>query len=327
MAIKKSCYIVGVEFSLDSIFLSCQIITCQRQIQNESRISIATAFTILKQRDLQVHPWITSNEPKQTQSHAIALVPSTNMNTTNIARPKTPVRSRSHSRNSSLTTSHVDDPQNINFGTASELTGIRTPPTAKAIPLQTPSYSLAGRTKETLRLARERQLESAKKQPAKKTNVPPGSTQWKGATVPSSVTRSRVPTTSSFNPVRTRPITPVSTFRSTTPITPSSPTRHSRQTSSVSATSSPKTPTSIKTTPVGPSTAVRDAIAKAKQAHKAKAAQKTPSIRAKRIDYKNDTSFDEIENPFNLTPGTPPLVVQLRRAIETGRTTGSLPSS
>jgi hypothetical protein len=73
---------------------------------------------------------------------------------------------------------------------------------------------------------------------------------------------------------------------------------------------------------VGPSTAVREAIAKAKQARQAQAAQKTPSMRNRRIDYSQDTSFDEIENPFNITPGTPPLVVQLRRAIETGRTTG-----
>jgi hypothetical protein len=305
------------------------LIACSRQILYECSISNLTAFCQFETEDLQVHPWITLNEPKQRQSHALTLVASASMSTTSMSRPKTPVRTRSHSRNPSLSTAHADDPQNINFGTASELTGIRTPPTAKAIPLQTPSYSLAGRTKESLRLARERQLESVKKQPAaaRKTNVPPGTTQRAGATVLSSVSRSRVTTTSSFNPARIRPITPVSTFRSTTPVTPSSPSRHSRQTSSVSATSSPKTPTSIKTTPVGPSTSVREAIAKAKQAHKAKAAQKTPSMRAKRIDYSNDTSFDEIENPFNLTPGTPPLVVQLRRAIEAGRTTGSLPSS
>jgi hypothetical protein len=69
--------------------------------------------------------------------------------------------------------------------------------------------------------------------------------------------------------------------------------------------------------------AVRDAIKKAKEAHKQKA-QNTPPARAKPIDYTDDTSFDEIDNPFNTGPGTPPLQVQLRRAIEIGRTSGIL---
>jgi hypothetical protein len=66
--------------------------------------------------------------------------------------------------------------------------------------------------------------------------------------------------------------------------------------------------------------AVRDAIKKAKEAHKQKT--NTPPSRARRIDYNDERSFDEIDNPFNTSPGTPPLQAQLRRAIENGRTTG-----
>jgi len=257
-------------------------------------MEIPIATVLSETEDLQIHPWIdlsTLNDPKQTQSHVTSPSQSTSMNSTSVSRPKTPIRTRSHSRNSSLSTSRADD-QNINFGTASELTGIRTPPTAKSIPLQTPSFSLSGRTKESLRLARERQLESLKKQPPgrKTSNVPPGSTQRGNATRSSSVSKPRVTTASSFNPVRPRPITPVSTFRSTTPVTPASPTRHSRATSSASIKSSPKTPTSIKTAPVGPSTAVREAIAKAKQARQAQAAQKTPSMRNRRIASRSPTT-------------------------------------
>jgi hypothetical protein len=66
---------------------------------------------------------------------------------------------------------------------------------------------------------------------------------------------------------------------------------------------------------------VRDAIRKAKEAHKQK--QNTPPVvRSNRVNYTEDTSFDDIYNPFNTSPGTPPIQAQLRRAIESGRTTG-----
>ena len=66
---------------------------------------------------------------------------------------------------------------------------------------------------------------------------------------------------------------------------------------------------------------VRDAIRKAKEAHKQK--QKTPpTIRSTRINYADDTSFDDIYNPFNTSSETHPIQAQLRRSIETGRTTG-----
>jgi hypothetical protein len=250
------------------------------------------------------------------------------MNATSTSRPKTPVRPKTPSHRPLLRSdlSHDDDfdQQTIHFGTASQLTGVTTPPTAKTIPPQTPSYSLSGRTKESLRLARERQLQSAQKT---KTNRPPPksvnsrTTLQNSATFTPSVPRSRVTTTSTFNPSRSRPITPVSTFRPATPTTPISP-RHARQTSTISVTSSPKiTPTTVRKTSAGSSTAVRDAIAKAKEAHKQKA-QKTSPVRTKPIDYTDDASFDEIDNPFNVTPGTPPLQAQLRRAIEIGRTSG-----
>jgi hypothetical protein len=250
------------------------------------------------------------------------------MNTSSTSRTKTPVRSKTSSHQPPRHDLNDDDfDQNIiHFGTASQLTGVTTPPTAKAIPPQTPSYSLSGRTKESLRLARERQLQSAQKP---KTNRPPPksvnsrSTLQNSATFTPSVPRTRVTTASNFNPSRSRPITPVSTFRPSTPTTPISP-RHARQTSTVSVASSPKTtPTAVRKTSAGSSTAVRDAIAKAKEAHKQKVQKKSP-VRTKAIDYTNDASFDEIDNPFNVTPGTPPLQAQLRRSIELGRTSGTI---
>jgi len=73
--------------------------------------------------------------------------------------------------------------------------------------------------------------------------------------------------------------------------------------------------------------AVRDAIVKAKQAHQQKqkkVASAVPSVSARQpIDYSNETSFDDISNPFNVTSGTPPLQAHLRRAIENGRTAGT----
>lgn len=247
------------------------------------------------------------------------------MNATSTSRPKTPARPKTPSSKLASSADHHDDfdyQQTMHFGTASQLTGVTTPPTAKTIPTQTPSYSLASRTKESLRLARERQLQSAQKPSRPVKSVNPRSTLQNSATFTPSVPRSRVTTTSTFNPSRSRPITPVSTFRATTPTTPISPSRHSRQTSTVSVTSSPKTtPTAVRKTSAGSSTAVRDAIAKAKEAHKQKAQKNTP-VRTKPVDYTDDTSFDEIDNPFNVTPGTPPLQAQLRRSIETGRTSG-----
>ena len=75
-------------------------------------------------------------------------------------------------------------------------------------------------------------------------------------------------------------------------------------------------------TSAGSSVAVRDAIKKAKEAHKQKI-QKTPQTPWKRIDYTDETSFDDFDNPFNAGPGTPPLQAHLRRAIEYGRTSGT----
>jgi hypothetical protein len=210
------------------------------------------------------------------------------------------------------------DPFTINFGTVSELAPITTPPTAKTIPAVTPSLSLAERAKESMRLARERQVaESARRppRPPKSTkNVP---SRWNNAPITPSVSKPRAQTATAFNPSRSRASTPVQTHRPSTPTNPSS--RHSRTRSNASLSASPKTtPKSINATP---STAVRDAIAKAKEAHRQKV-QRTPPV-ARRIDYTDDTSFDDIDNPFNVAPGTPPLEAQLRRAIETGRTTGT----
>jgi hypothetical protein len=67
---------------------------------------------------------------------------------------------------------------------------------------------------------------------------------------------------------------------------------------------------------------VRDAIKKAKEAHQQKLRKTTTSVAAKPIDYSDETSFDDISNPFNVSPSTPPRQKQLRHAIETGRTTG-----
>jgi hypothetical protein len=245
------------------------------------------------------------------------------MNASSNERPKTPVRSRSlHSRNApGQTTDLACD--TLNFGTASELTGPTTPPTAKVIPPQTPSFSLSGRTKETLRLARERQLESVRK-PARATKSTTSTSNnvsaLRGnAQIPSSVSRPRVQVNSTFNPSRSRPTTPISSIRASTPTTPVS--RRSKQ-ANISVTSSPNTtPNSVRTTSAGSSMVVRDAIRKAKEAHKQK--QKTPpTVRSNRINYADDTSFDDIYNPFNTSPGTPPMQAQLKRAIETGRTTG-----
>ena len=240
------------------------------------------------------------------------------------SRNKTPLRQTTHSRTSSQTSvPPADDLPTLNFGTASQLSAVTTPPTARTIPPQTPSYTLADRTKETLRLAKERQLASARKTPR-----PPTSTKTtNNATFPRntsqssvSISRPRVQTTSTFNPSRSRPNTPISSIRASTPTTPLSP-RRVQQVGNISATSSPKTtPTSVRTTSAGSSMAVRDAIKKAKEAHKQKT--NTPPSRTRRIDYNDERSFDEIDNPFNISPGTPPLQAQLRRAIENGRTTG-----
>lgn len=66
---------------------------------------------------------------------------------------------------------------------------------------------------------------------------------------------------------------------------------------------------------------VRDAIKKAKEAHQQKLKKSTPP-RARQINYNDETVFDDISNPFNVSPSTPPLQTQLRRAVENGRTTG-----
>ena len=242
------------------------------------------------------------------------------------SRNKSPLRPSAHSRTSSQTSvpRAGDDSPTLNFGTASQLIAVTTPPTARIIPPQTPSYSLAGRTKETLRLAKERQLASARKTPrpptsTKATNNATFSRNNSQSSV--SVSRPRVQTVSTFNPSRSRPNTPISSIRASTPTTPLSPRRLQQIGNSSSTTSSPKTtPTSVRTTSAGSSMAVRDAIKKAKEAHKQKT--NTPPSRARRIDYNDERSFDEIDNPFNTSPGTPPLQAQLRRAIENGRTTG-----
>ena len=240
------------------------------------------------------------------------------MNVSSNTRPKTPVRPKTHSRTPFRSTSR-DDPTEVDFGTASELSGLKTPP-AQVIPPQTPSFSLSGRTKETLRLARERQLESARK-PARATKSTTNnvSLQRPTAQIPSSVSRPRVQTDTAFNPSRSRPTTPVSSIRAATPTTP-----NTKKTANVSVASSPKlTPNSVRTTSAGSSMVVRDAIRKAKEAHKQK--QNTPPVvRSNRVDYNDDTSFDDIYDPFNTSPGTPPIQAQLRRAIENGRTTGTL---
>src|SRR5439155_16280707 len=101
-------------------------------------------------------------------------------------------------------------------------------------------------------------------------------------------------------------------------------TTNTKKNANISVTSSPKTtPNSVRTTSGGSSMVVRDAIRKAKEAHKQK--QNTPPVvRSNRVNYNDDTSFDDIYNPFNTSPGTPPFQAQLRRAIENGRTTGAL---
>jgi hypothetical protein len=243
------------------------------------------------------------------------------MDASSAARPKSPLRQRTHSRTSSQLSSPADDGYGVNFGTPSELARVTTPPSAKTIPTVTPSLTLAERARESMRLARGRHLaESARKPTPRaakpKTNAP--APRFTASFTPS-VSRPRVQSTTPFNTSRSRAGTPVSSHRPSTPSTPTSP-RHSRQLSNASVTASPKT--TPKTANVRPSTAVRDAIAKAKEAHRQKV-QRTPPV-ARRIDYTDERSFEDIENPFNLAPGTPPLQAQLRRAIETARTTGTL---
>lgn len=210
-----------------------------------------------------------------------------------------------------------------NFGTATELTALRTPPSAKVIPGQSPPPTLSGRTRESLRLAREKQAEQARKtpRPAKPTTNNGTSNRF-NANIPSSVSKTRVQAQSTFTPAaKTRPKTPVTTIRAATPSTPTSP-RHALHISSTSVTASPKpTPNPVRVTSAGSSMAVRDAIIKAKEAHQQKVNKTTPT-RSRRINYNDETSFDEISNPFNVSPSTPPLQAQLRRGIENGRTTG-----
>jgi hypothetical protein len=241
------------------------------------------------------------------------------MNASSDARPKGPLRQRMVSGTSLKSSPDDDDPYSINFGTARQLTSITTPPTAKSIPAVTPSLSLAARTKESMRLARERQLEPTRKSArAKSTKKEPA--RWNNAPYTPSVSRPPFQTTTTFNASRSRATTPVSSNR---PTTPSSP-RHTRNLSNASSASPKTTPTAIKLNAT-PSTAVRDAIAKAKEAHKQKV-QRTPPV-ARRIVYSDDQSFDDIDNPFNIAPGTPPMEAQLRRAIETARTTGTTTST
>jgi len=244
-------------------------------------------------------------------------------------RSKTSLRSKTSSRTlavntSSETASSSKASESLNFGTATQLTGMRTPPTSKAIPAQNPSFSLSGRTQETLRLARERHLQEVKKQARTPKPTPKVTAQNRPMLSQPSTSKSRSQTISAFNPSRSRPTTPVLSFRPSTPKTPTSP-RHSRQGSNRSVTASPRsTPNPVRVTSSGSSLAVRDAIKKAREEQKQKV-QKTP--RPRRIDYNDESSFDSIDNPFNTTPGTPPLQAQLRRAIERGRTTGTFPLS
>ena len=211
-----------------------------------------------------------------------------------------------------------------NFGTATELTALSTPPSAKVIPRQSPPHTLSGRTRESLRLAREKQAEQARKtpRPAKATTNNGTSSRF-NANIPSSVSKTRVQAHSTFTPpAKTRPKTPVTTIRAATPSTPTSPRHALHINSSTSVTASPKlTPNPVRVTSAGSSMAVRDAIIKAKEAHQQKVKKTTPT-RSRRINYNDETSFDEISNPFNVAPSTPPLQAQLRRGIENGRTTG-----
>lgn len=241
-------------------------------------------------------------------------------------RQTQPIHSRTQSRDSKHVSSPTrdDDHQQrstLNFGTSSQLIGTTSTPPSKGISPQTPSHSLSGRTRETLaRLTKDRQPQSAQKSHSKPTkststnnafakrNTPPSST-------PASGTRAQQPSASS--PSRSPVRTPVASVRASTPATPSS-----RRTPRTVAASTGNTPTSVRTTSAGSSIAVRDAIRRAKQEHKLRSS--TPPIRNRRIDYTDETSFDDIDNPFNLSPGTPPIQTQLRRAIETGRTTGIL---
>ena len=262
------------------------------------------------------------NDPQTRHSQRVLFVQVSLMDGRSNSRTKTPLRQGTHSRTSSQTSvSRVHDPHTLNFGTASELAAaVTTSPTARTIPPQTPSQSLAGRTMETLRLARERQLASARKtpRPSTSTKATTNNTFLRNNSQSSvSVSKPRVQTTSTFNPWRSPPKTPISSI-------PASTSAHARrvpQVANPSVASSPKTtPTSVRTTSAGSSMAVRDAIKKAKEAHKQKL--NTPPTKPKRINYNDESSFDDIDNPFNTSPGTPPLQAQLKRAIENGRTTG-----
>ena len=253
------------------------------------------------------------------------------MNAGAAARQKTPARARAQSRSAPRHTPLPAPTEPLpRFGTRGESTALATPPLAAAAPPlsgppQTPSSSLSGRTVESLRLARERQFHSAKKatrapapettstKPAPSTKTPISSLRT-NRSIPSSVSRPRLPTTTSFNPSRSRPTTPVTAFQASTPTTPSR--------SKASSASTPNTtPKSVRVTSAGSSVLVRDAIRKAKAIHKQQ--QKTPpSASINRINYSNETSYDDIDNPFNISTGTPPLQAQLKRAIENGRTTG-----
>jgi len=239
-------------------------------------------------------------------------------------RSKTTLRTKTSSRtlavNTASETASSKASESLNFGTSTQLTGIRTPPTSRTIPAQTPSFSLSGRTQESLRLARERHLQEVKKVARTPKPTPKVTAQNRPPLSQPSASKSRSQTVSAFNPSRSRPTTPLSSFRPSTPKTPVSP-RHSRQGSNLSVTASPRsTPNPVRVTSSGSSLAVRDAIKKAKEEHNLKV-QKTP--RTRRIDYNDESSFDSIDNPFNTSPGTPPLQAQLRRAIERGRTTGT----
>jgi hypothetical protein len=257
------------------------------------------------------------------------------MSTSSRTRPRPSVRTTGFSRTSATSSPARNDAQDdfdsTHFGTASQLTG--TPTGVKTVSSQsTPSSSsgtLASRTRESIRLARERQLENASKTP--RTTKTPTTSRF-NATTPSSAGRPRVQTSSALSAAKIRPRTPVSSIRTATPTTPTSPVPRLSRQSAHSVSSSPKrintspkrvTPNPVRVTSAGSSVAVRDAIAKAKEAHLQKVKKTSPaSVRAKRIDYSNENSFDEISNPFNVNSGTPPLLAQLRRAIEIGRTSG-----
>lgn len=233
-------------------------------------------------------------------------------------------RSIAHLTTASQKSFAGEDPRNVS-GNTNEPAETTTPPRAKAIPPQTPSFSLSGRTKESLRIARERQLESLRK-PTRAT-VKPGQSV-NNATMSrdntqnaSSVSMPCIQTRSAVNPSKSRPNTPNSSYRPYISTTAASP-RQPKHVPTGPGSESPKiTPTAVRKTSAGSSIAVRDAIRKAKEAHKQKT-KTTLSLQSKPVDYNDEASFEDIDNPFNTSPGTPPLQAQLKRSIENGRTTG-----